>query len=28
VFGAFALGAVIPHDSGMARELTDRSKTS
>jgi Kef-type K+ transport system membrane component KefB len=24
VFGAFALGAVIPHDSGMARELTDR----
>src|SRR5208282_5917299 len=24
VFGAFALGAVIPHDSGMAREMTDR----
>src|SRR5262249_56977855 len=24
VFGAFALGAVIPHDSGMARDLTDR----
>jgi len=24
VFGAFALGAVIPHDSGMARELSDR----
>ncbi|MBV8774603.1 MAG: cation:proton antiporter, partial [Deltaproteobacteria bacterium] len=24
VFGAFALGAVIPHDSQMARELTDR----
>src|ERR1700691_4701339 len=24
VCGAFALGAVIPHDSGMARELTDR----
>jgi Kef-type K+ transport system membrane component KefB len=24
VFGAFALGAVIPHDSGFARELTDR----
>src|SRR5271168_4632421 len=24
VFGAFALGALIPHDSGMARELTDR----
>src|SRR5271167_4589314 len=24
VFGAFALGAVMPHDSGMARELTDR----
>ncbi|HJZ83942.1 MAG TPA: cation:proton antiporter [Polyangia bacterium] len=24
VFGAFALGAVIPHDSGMARELTER----
>jgi Kef-type K+ transport system membrane component KefB len=24
VFGAFALGAVVPHDSGMARELTDR----
>ena len=24
VFGAFALGAVIPHDTGMARELTDR----
>ncbi len=24
VFCAFALGAVIPHDSGMARELTDR----
>ena len=24
VFGAFALGAVIPHDSGMAREITDR----
>src|SRR5439155_20464471 len=23
-FGAFALGAVIPHDSGLARELTDR----
>src|SRR4029079_2891451 len=22
--GAFALGAVIPHDSGLARELTDR----
>jgi Kef-type K+ transport system membrane component KefB len=24
VFGAFALGALIPHDSGMARELSDR----
>jgi Kef-type K+ transport system membrane component KefB len=24
VFGAFALGAVIPHDSGLAREVTDR----
>jgi len=24
IFGAFALGAVVPHDSGMARELTDR----
>jgi Kef-type K+ transport system membrane component KefB len=24
VFGAFALGACIPHDSGLARELTDR----
>src|SRR5260370_715913 len=24
VFGAFALGAVVPHDSGLARELTDR----
>ena len=24
IFGAFALGAMIPHDSGMARELTDR----
>jgi Kef-type K+ transport system membrane component KefB len=24
IFGAFALGAVIPHDSQMARELTDR----
>ncbi len=24
VFGAFALGAVIPHDSGLARALTDR----
>jgi Kef-type K+ transport system membrane component KefB len=24
IFGAFALGAVIPHDSRMARELTDR----
>lgn len=24
VFGAFALGAVTPHDSGLARELTDR----
>jgi Kef-type K+ transport system membrane component KefB len=24
IFGAFALGAIIPHDSGMARELTDR----
>ena len=24
VFGAFALGAVIPHDTGLARELTDR----
>src|SRR5262249_38279259 len=24
VFGAFAIGAVIPHDSGLARELTDR----
>jgi Kef-type K+ transport system membrane component KefB len=24
VFGAFALGAVIPHDSGMARELGER----
>jgi hypothetical protein len=24
VFGAFALGAVIPHDSDLARELTDR----
>ncbi len=24
VFGAFALGAVTPHDSGLARDLTDR----
>lgn len=24
IFGAFALGAVIPHDSGLAREVTDR----
>jgi Kef-type K+ transport system membrane component KefB len=24
LLGAFALGAVMPHDSGMARELTDR----
>jgi Kef-type K+ transport system membrane component KefB len=24
VFGAFALGAAIPHDSSLARELTDR----
>jgi len=24
IFGAFALGAMIPHDSGMARELTDK----
>jgi Kef-type K+ transport system membrane component KefB len=24
IFGAFVLGAVIPHDSQMARELTDR----
>ena len=24
IFGAFALGAMIPHDSGMAQELTDR----
>ena len=24
LIGAFALGAVMPHDSGMARELTDR----
>jgi Kef-type K+ transport system membrane component KefB len=24
IFGAFALGAVIPHDSSLARELTDR----
>jgi Kef-type K+ transport system membrane component KefB len=24
IFGAFALGAMIPHDSGMARDLTDR----
>jgi Kef-type K+ transport system membrane component KefB len=24
IFGAFALGVVIPHDSQMARELTDR----
>lgn len=24
VFGAFALGAMTPHDSGLARELTDR----
>jgi Kef-type K+ transport system membrane component KefB len=24
IFGAFALGAVIPHDSGLARDLTDR----
>ena len=24
IFGAFAFGAVIPHDSQMARELTDR----
>jgi Kef-type K+ transport system membrane component KefB len=24
IFGAFALGAIIPHDSQMARELTDR----
>jgi len=24
IFGAFALGAIIPHDSGLARDLTDR----
>jgi Kef-type K+ transport system membrane component KefB len=24
VFGAFALGAIIPHDTGLARDLTDR----
>jgi Kef-type K+ transport system membrane component KefB len=24
IFGAFALGAMIPHDGGMARDLTDR----
>ncbi|MGH7879398.1 MAG: cation:proton antiporter, partial [Candidatus Binataceae bacterium] len=24
IFGAFALGAMIPHDSGIARELVDR----
>src|ERR1700730_13054379 len=24
IFGAFALGAIIPHDSSLARELTDR----
>jgi Kef-type K+ transport system membrane component KefB len=24
VFGAFVLGAVVPHDSGLARELTDK----
>jgi K+:H+ antiporter len=24
IFGAFALGAMIPHDSGLARDLTDR----
>jgi hypothetical protein len=24
IFGAFVLGAMIPHDSGMARELTDK----
>ncbi|HXW85238.1 MAG TPA: cation:proton antiporter, partial [Candidatus Binataceae bacterium] len=24
IFGAFAFGAVIPHDSGFARDLTDR----
>jgi Kef-type K+ transport system membrane component KefB len=24
IFGAFALGAVVPHDSPMARDLTDR----
>ncbi len=24
IFGAFALGALIPHDSGLARELVDR----
>ena len=24
IFGAFALGAMIPHDSSLARELTDR----
>ncbi len=24
IFGAFVLGAMIPHDTGMARELTDR----
>jgi Kef-type K+ transport system membrane component KefB len=24
IFGAFALGAMIPHDSGMAQELSDR----
>ncbi len=24
IFGAFVLGAVIPHDTGLARELTDR----
>jgi len=24
IFGAFALGAIVPHDSSLARELTDR----
>jgi K+:H+ antiporter len=24
IFGAFALGAIIPHDSGLAREFTER----
>src|ERR1700681_1013396 len=24
IFGAFALGAIVPHDSNLARELTDR----